>query len=81
MEITWYGHSCFRMMERSMAAVVTDPYQDEIGYSPLKLRADIVTISHDSAGHNHADAVKGQKRVLTGPGVKVAFWPCVTSGR
>ncbi len=68
MEITWYGHSCFRMMERSMAAVVTDPYQDEIGYSPLKLRADIVTISHDSAGHNHADAVKGQKRVLTGPG-------------
>ncbi len=68
MEITWYGHSCFRMMERSMAAVVTDPYQDQIGYSPLKLRADIVTISHDSAGHNHADAVKGQKRVLTGPG-------------
>ena len=68
MEITWYGHSCFRMMERSMAAVVTDPYQDEIGYSPLKLRADIVTVSHDSAGHNHADAVKGQKRVLTGPG-------------
>jgi len=68
MEITWYGHSCFRMMERGMAAVVTDPYQDEIGYAPLKLRADIVTISHDSAGHNHADAVKGEKRVLTGPG-------------
>jgi len=68
MEITWYGHSCFRMMERSMAAVVTDPYQDEIGYAPLKLKADIVTVSHDSTGHNNADAVKGEKRVLTGPG-------------
>ncbi len=68
MEITWYGHSCFRMMERSMAAVVTDPYQDSIGYASLKLKADIVTVSHDSAGHNNADAVKGEKRVLTGPG-------------
>ncbi len=68
MEITWYGHSCFRMMERSMAAVVTDPYQDEIGYAPLKLKADIVTVSHDSTGHNNSEAVKGEKRVLTGPG-------------
>lgn len=68
MEITWYGHSCFRMMERGMAAVVTDPYQDEIGYTPLRLKADIVTVSHDLPGHNNADAVKGEKRVLTGPG-------------
>ncbi len=68
MEITWYGHSCFRMMERGMAAVVTDPYQDETGYAPLKLRADIVTVSHDATDHNNSDAVKGEKRVLTGPG-------------
>jgi len=68
MEITWYGHSCFRMMERGMAAVVTDPYQDETGYAPLKLKADIVTVSHDSAGHNNVEAVKGEKRVITGPG-------------
>lgn len=51
-----------------MAAVVTDPYSDETGYATLKLKADIVTISHDAAGHNNADAVKGEKRVITGPG-------------
>jgi L-ascorbate metabolism protein UlaG (beta-lactamase superfamily) len=68
MEITWYGHSCFRMLERGLAAVVTDPYREETGYGPLKLKADIVTISHDSAGHNNPDAVEGEKRVLTGPG-------------
>jgi L-ascorbate metabolism protein UlaG (beta-lactamase superfamily) len=69
MEIVWYGHSCFRFIERGMAAVVTDPYDsDVIGYEPLKLRADIVTVSHDAPGHNFTNAVKGTAHKLTGPG-------------
>jgi L-ascorbate metabolism protein UlaG (beta-lactamase superfamily) len=48
---------------------VTDPFDHEaIGYSPLKLKADIVTVSHDAPGHNHTDAVKGTSHVITGPG-------------
>ena len=69
MEITWYGHSCFRLTERSMATVVTDPYDSKvIGYSPLKLRGDIVTISHDAAGHNNTAAVKGVSHIISGSG-------------
>jgi L-ascorbate metabolism protein UlaG (beta-lactamase superfamily) len=69
MEITWYGHSCFRLTERSMATVVTDPFDHiSIGYNPLKLKADIVTISHDAPGHNNPKAVKGKSHVITGPG-------------
>lgn len=68
MEIVWYGHSCFRMIERGMAAVVTDPYDESIGYGPLKLKADIVTVSHAAPGHNNVDAVKGDRRVIAGPG-------------
>jgi len=69
MEITWYGHSCFRLAERGMAAVVTDPFDSAaIGYSPLKLKADIVTVSHDAPGHNHTEAVKGASHVIRGPG-------------
>ncbi len=69
MEITWYGLSCFRLTERGLATIVTDPYDSEVaGYSPLKLRADIVTISHDTPGHNYAQAVKGARHVLTSPG-------------
>lgn len=69
MEITWYGHSCFRMTERTMATVVADPFDSKvIGYSPLRLKADIVTVSHDAPGHNNADAVKGTSHVITGPG-------------
>jgi L-ascorbate metabolism protein UlaG (beta-lactamase superfamily) len=68
MEIVWYGLSCFRLTERSMASVVIDPYDDSVGYGPLRLKADIVCISHDAAGHNCAEAVKGEKRVIRGPG-------------
>ena len=69
MEITWYGHSCFRLTERSMATVVTDPYDNaNIGYDALKLKADIVTVSHDASGHNNTKAVKGTSHIITGPG-------------
>lgn len=69
MEIVWYGHSCFRLTERGMASVVTDPFDhNAIGYQPLKLRADIVTVSHDAPGHNNVSVVKTNKHTLTSPG-------------
>jgi L-ascorbate metabolism protein UlaG (beta-lactamase superfamily) len=69
MEITWYGHSCFRLMERSMAAVVTDPFDAKAtGYDALKLRADIVTVSYDTPEYNYLEAVKGGPHPITGPG-------------
>lgn len=69
MEIIWYGHSCFRLAERGMATVVVDPFDSKsIGYSPLKLKADIVAISHDAPGHNNTEVVKGTSLVIDGPG-------------
>ncbi len=69
MEITWYGHSCFRLTERGLATVVTDPYDaTTAGYNALKLRADIVTVSHEAPGHNYTNGVKGYSRLITGPG-------------
>jgi L-ascorbate metabolism protein UlaG (beta-lactamase superfamily) len=69
MEITWYGHSCFRLAERSMASVVTDPFDAKAtGYEVLKLKADIVTVSYDTPEYNYLDAVKGGPHPITGPG-------------
>ncbi len=69
MEITWYGHACFRLTERGLATVVTDPFDSkEIGYEPLKLKADILTVSQDTPGHNNIAAVKGDPYTITGPG-------------
>jgi len=69
MEITWYGHACFRLTERGLATVVTDPFDSkEIGYEPLKLKADILTVSQDTPGHNYVSSVKGEPYTITGPG-------------
>jgi L-ascorbate metabolism protein UlaG (beta-lactamase superfamily) len=69
MEITWYGHSCFRVTERGMPTVVSDPYDHaSAGFSALKLKGDIVTVSHDAAGHNFVKGVKGTTWDLRGPG-------------
>lgn len=69
MEITWYGLSCFRVTERGLPTVVTDPYDHaEVGYKALKLKGDIVTVSHDATGHNFVKGVKGYAWDLRGPG-------------
>lgn len=68
MEITWYGHSCFRLTERKHATIVTDPYSPALGLAIPNLKADVVTISHEARGHNFVEAVSGYKHVLFGPG-------------
>ncbi len=68
MEITWYGHSCFRFGERGKATLVTDPFDESIGYPVPKLKADVVTVSHDAPGHSSVDNIKGVQRIISGPG-------------
>ena len=68
MEITWYGHSCFRITERSRITIVTDPFSDDIGLPPVRVKADVVTISHQVAGHNNLEAVRGYNHVIYRPG-------------
>ena len=69
MEITWYGHSCFRISERGMASVVTDPYDPEIvGIDPGKLKADVVTVSCNDPAHNYIKSIRGKAFEIVGPG-------------
>lgn len=68
MELTWYGLSCFRLVERGQATIVTDPYDPSLGLPALKLKGEVVTVSHDARGHNHVAAVSGHLHALTGPG-------------
>lgn len=68
MDITWYGHNCFRITERGQATIVTDPFDESLGYEMPKLRADIVTISYNAPAYANMAAVKGSQRFLQGPG-------------
>jgi len=67
MEITWLGHSCFRI-KGSRTTLITDPYSPELGYSLGKQEAQIVTISHQHPGHSYIQGIKGEPKAITGPG-------------
>ena len=67
MDITWYGHSCFRLSERGVT-IVTDPPSDDLGYERPRIRADVVTISHDHPGHNNHIGFRGGPKFFDGPG-------------
>ncbi len=67
MEIDWFGHACFRLRGRD-GTVITDPYDKEIGLSFARPRGDIVTISHNHPGHSFAKGVKGDPKIIEGPG-------------
>ncbi len=67
MEITWLGHSCFRLKGKQVT-VITDPFPPGLGYTLGKLTAQIVTVSHLHPGHSYVQGVGGEPRVIKGPG-------------
>ncbi len=67
MEIIWYGHACFRLKDRN-STIITDPYDKSLGLSLQRPKADIVTVSHPAPHHSNVEAVKGDFKVVDGPG-------------
>jgi len=68
MEITWYGQTCFRLSERGLANVVTDPYPPEVGSEFPRPRANIVAVSYDDPLCRYTRGVRGPFKLLDGPG-------------
>lgn len=67
MEITWLGHSAFRIRSGDIV-IVTDPFADSVGFPLPQVKANIVTVSHPHPHHANSQAVQGSPRVLRGPG-------------
>jgi len=70
LDIIWNGHACFRLRGRE-TTVVTDPYDRSTGFPPLKLSADVVTISHRHPHHSYVEVVSpvsDRVRIVDGPG-------------
>ncbi len=68
MDITYLGHSSFRLKGKT-SSVVIDPFDPKsVGFPFPKVSADIVTISHKHKDHNRVELVKDVKKVISGPG-------------
>ena len=67
MDVTWLGHSSFRIKGK-YATLVTDPYAPSTGLKFPKTECDIVTISHDHQDHNDISKITGAPKIVSGPG-------------
>ncbi|MCJ7739728.1 MBL fold metallo-hydrolase [Candidatus Microgenomates bacterium] len=68
MEITYLGHSAFRIKGKK-TSIVTDPFDPAVtGFKIPSVQADIVTVSHEHKDHNNIKAVSGEPLVISGPG-------------
>jgi len=68
MKIKWLGHACFLLTSQSGVRVLTDPFDDQVGYELPDEEADIVTTSHGHYDHNNTGIVKGDFKHFDGPG-------------
>ena len=68
MEISWIGHSCFRLKGK-FATVITDPFDsNSTGLKLPKLSADLITVSHSHSDHNNPSSIEGSPYLIQGPG-------------
>ena len=78
MEITWLGHSCFRLRSDDVATI-TDPFPDSIGLRMGDPRALVVTISHQHPNHSCWQAIRDDPKILSGPG-EYELWGMYITG-
>lgn len=67
MKIRWLGHACFHI-EAEGKSLVTDPFDEKLGYPLFKQEVDIATVSHEHWDHNAVHVLTGKPRVIRGPG-------------
>ena len=71
MIITYFGHSCFKIQDKTTAegvTVITDPFDKATGFKVPSCEADIVTISHDHHDHNNVAAIRNNPFVINTAG-------------
>ena len=68
MDITYLGHSSFRLRGKSVS-LISDPFDPKkVELKFPKISADLVTVSHAHADHGFVQAVSDVKKIIDGPG-------------
>ena len=59
LQIEWFGHACFLISSASGVKILTDPFDESVGYPLPDVSCDIVTSSHDHFDHNNVSVARG----------------------
>lgn len=72
--IRWFGHACFLLESSKGTKILTDPFNDKVGYSIPKVTPTIITVSHEHPDHNYVEPYKEALKVLRGIDLKSGNW-------
>lgn len=64
MKLKWHGHACFELTLDNGLTIVTDPFDETVGYPLCTVRADVALTSHSHFDHNCVSALRGNPRVI-----------------
>lgn len=64
MIIQWLGHACFAIQLQTGTTIITDPFDQSIGYPLPNLAADYITISHQHYDHNAVKTILGEPVII-----------------
>ncbi|WGS65878.1 MBL fold metallo-hydrolase [Marinitoga aeolica] len=67
MKIKWFGHSCFGI-EYLNVKILTDPFNETVGYPLPDYQPDIITESHQHFDHNAHHLIRGNYVLINTPG-------------
>lgn len=64
MKITWIGHSSFLLEDSKGRKLLTDPYDETVGYNIFKGDVDVVTISHHHFDHDYTKMINKNAAII-----------------
>jgi len=68
MRIEWKGHASFLLISAKGVRILTDPFDEWVGYPLPNVEVDVVTVSHQHGDHNCTDSLPGKPVVVEGAG-------------
>jgi len=68
LSVQWLGHACFLVTSSDGTRVLTDPFDESVGYPVPAVQADVVSVSHSHFDHSSVSVVKGSPEVVRNAG-------------
>ncbi|WP_088189130.1 MBL fold metallo-hydrolase [Desulfosporosinus sp. FKA] len=64
MHIRWFGHSCFLFTNQEGLKILTDPFNEKVGYPLPEVNTDIITVSHHHHDHDYIQGLPGKPLII-----------------
>lgn len=65
MQLTWYGHSCFLLKTSLGKRILTDPFNNTLGYDNNFPKCDLITFSHNHLVNPYIKIPNNETKILS----------------